>query len=135
MNEKRKMQRFAIAIPSTVWPQNDGSDGAALNLVCRDVSAAGAFFLTPTLLDVGTRVRVVMFLELRDGAQQAAGKAQVTLCGTITRVEENGMAVHFEKKYKLSPASPRAPMTDFLSGGGAPITDWNLRKVESDVTP
>jgi hypothetical protein len=111
--EKRKMQRFAIALPSIVWPQNDGSGGAALNLVCRDVSAAGAFFLTSTLLDVGTRVRVVMFLDLDAALPQAAGKAQVSLSGIVTRVEEQGMAVCFEKKYKITPAPQRSPMTYF----------------------
>jgi hypothetical protein len=113
--EKRKMQRFAIAIPSIVWPQKDDDDGAPLSLVSRDVSAAGAFFLTSTLLDVGTRVRVVMLLELGDGDQQAAGKAQVTLSGTITRVEEKGMAVRFEKRYKISAVSTRETVTDLCT--------------------
>lgn len=115
MIEKRKMQRFAIAIPSIVWPQNEGGDGDALNLVCRDVSAAGAFFLTSTLLDVGTRLRVVMLLELGDGDQHAAAKSRVTISGTIIRVEEKGMAVRFEKRYKMSTVSPRETVTDLCT--------------------
>ncbi len=113
MIEKRKMQRFAIAIPSIVWPQDDYSDRAALFLVSRDVSAAGAFFLTPTLLDVGTRVRVTMFLELDGSVQENASKAQAVISGTITRTEKEGIAVFFDKKFKLSPASSHSPMMEF----------------------
>lgn len=112
MIEKRKMHRFAIAVPAIVRPRNDDSRSAPLNLVCRDVSAAGAFFLTSDALDVGTRVQVVMFLELGDGAQQAAVKARVSVSGIVNRVEKQGMAVCFEKKYKMVPASQCSQSTD-----------------------
>jgi hypothetical protein len=113
--EKRKMQRFAVAIRSTVWPQNIGKAGAPLSLVSRDVSAAGAFFLTSTPLDVGTPVRVVMLLALGEGDQQAAANAQVTISGTIVRVEEKGMAVRFAKRYKMSAAPPRETVKDLCT--------------------
>jgi hypothetical protein len=110
--EKRKMQRFPIAISAIAWPQAENRDRNALQLISRDVSAAGAFFLTPTPLDLGTKARVVMFLELDVPDQIETSKAQVTLSGFITRVEKTGMAIRFGKKYKISPISQYAPMMD-----------------------
>jgi hypothetical protein len=113
--EKRKIKRFTMALPSIVWPQTENSEMPPLYLISRDVSSNGAFFLTPTSLDAGTRVGVILFLELGASTQQKASKAQVTLNGIITRVEKEGMAVCFEKKFKISPLPLRSPIPDFNS--------------------
>lgn len=115
MIEKRKMKRFPIEIPTILWPQTDSSERPPLHLTSRDISAAGAFFFTPHSLDVGTRVGIILFLELGASLQQKTSRAQVTLNGIITRVEKKGMAVRFEKKFKMSPLSLRSPIPDFKS--------------------
>jgi hypothetical protein len=113
--EKRKMKRFTIEIPTVLWPQADSSERPPLYLTSRDISAAGAFFFTPNSLDVGTRVGIILFLELGASLKQKTSRAQVTLNGIITRAEKKGMAVCFEKKFKMSPLPLRSPIPDFNS--------------------
>jgi hypothetical protein len=109
------MKRFIIEIPSIIWPQAESSQRTPLYLTSRDISAAGAFFLTPNSPDIGTRLGVILFLELGASLQQKASRAQVTLNGIITRVEKKGMAVCFEKKFNMSPLPFRSPIPDFNS--------------------
>ena len=98
----RKIQRFSIALPARVESNNGSSTKDGLDLFCRDVSAGGAFFLTSQPLDVGTHVVVRMLLEPVNLRQSLRKKAQVTICGEVLRTDETGMAVRFDRRYKIS---------------------------------
>lgn len=103
--ENRYLKRFRIALPAILEQSNgNGSNGSdRLSLISRDISARGAFFLSPQTLPVGTSVKVKLFLLQGAGSDRANQKAEVDLCGSVVRVEPDGLAVCFEKKYEIFP--------------------------------
>jgi hypothetical protein len=100
-DDNRQMQRFPIAIPADIEPI-DGGEGSKLylNLISRDVCAGGAFFLTAQPLKSGTQVMVNMFLK---HVHHTIETTSIKISGTIIRTEQKGMAVRFDKNYKIIP--------------------------------
>ena len=68
LSEKRKQQRFSIALPSEI--ELKGENSPALSLVSRDVCAGGAFYLTDSPLPIGSQVTIKMLLKLVGQDQQ-----------------------------------------------------------------
>jgi hypothetical protein len=98
MIERRKLERYRIEIPATVAPDAGGPSPAGIKT--RDISAAGAFFLTPEPLPRETAVVVNLMLpELR---QSPGRHAAVKLKGTVVRTGAAGMAVSFHKSFRMS---------------------------------
>lgn len=71
-------------------------------LFSRDVSSSGAYFLTTEPLDVGTRLMVSMLLNPQHQKRSRGRKARVTVGGMVLRKEQKGMAVRFDKAYKIT---------------------------------
>ena len=72
----------------------------------RDISSLGAFFLTSRALPTGVHVKTTMYLRIE--ALKAMGKeceVKVDVDGTVQRAEEDGIAVRFNRGYKISPVS------------------------------
>jgi hypothetical protein len=99
-NDSRQLQRFPIAIPANIEPVIAGDSKPCLNLISRDVCAGGAFFLTKQPLESGTKVMINMFL---NHVRHTIKKTSIKISGTIIRTEQKGMAVRFDKNYKISP--------------------------------
>lgn len=100
LRENRKMKRFKIAIPALIEEFNGGSSDE-ISLVSRDISAHGAFFLSPLSFPVGTGVKVKLFLLQGAATDRPGFRAEVNLRGSVIRIDEEGVAVQFEKKYEI----------------------------------
>ena len=102
MSDNRLMQRFQIAIPAHIKPQSGPAAEKGIDLFSRDVCSGGAFFPTTEPLEVGTRVLVRMLLLPHHTAAPTGKTAEISLAGTILRIETEGMAVRFDSSYKIS---------------------------------
>ncbi len=98
MVERRKLERYQIDIPATVM--SDAGDVSVTEVRTRDISAAGAFFLTPQVFPCDTAVTIKLLLpELK---QSPGRHASVRLKGTVVRAAAAGMAVSFHKSFRMS---------------------------------
>ena len=100
-SDSRKVQRFILTVPAFIESHTGASADNNRELLSRDVSSGGAFFLTHDPLDVGTRLVVSMVLQPQYIKDSKSRKACVTIGGMVLRKESGGMAVQFEKSYKI----------------------------------
>ncbi len=103
--ERRREQRFDLRLAARLKilsPRPDQTP-VALNLFTRDISCCGAFFPTEGALDIGTRVQVALVLIPERPRTSEVKRALIEVTGRVLRKEVMGMAVDFEKGYKLAP--------------------------------
>jgi hypothetical protein len=98
--DKRKMQRFSIALPSKIEAKTEGS--AVTNCISRDVCACGGFFLTENPPPIGTQLMVQMFLQIDEPEKNDVTVSRISVWGTVIRTEKSGMGVRFDKRYKIT---------------------------------
>lgn len=103
--ERRRQQRFDLRLPARIEVLSGRPDQTPviLNLSTKDISACGAFFPSEHSIEEGTRVKVdlVLFPEKRRVSQMK--RALIKITGTVLRKRPEGMAVNFDKGYKLAP--------------------------------
>ncbi len=109
MEDRRVLERFPLQLAASVCPLGRRQGGNALHLFTRDISAGGAFFCAPGCLKRGSQVTVELSMMLRAARQMA----NLTVQGSVVRVEHDGMAVAFDPAYQLA-------AVDFETGGGPP---------------
>jgi hypothetical protein len=104
MEERRKLERFDLALPATIeiLEPRPGVSGTSFDSLTRDVSSGGAFFLTRDPLPIGTRVMAEMALKA-EKLRQPSGYPQVKASGYVVRLEPAGMAVCFNGRCRFVP--------------------------------
>ncbi|MBN2397781.1 MAG: PilZ domain-containing protein [Deltaproteobacteria bacterium] len=100
---KRKLERFSLKLPARISVDSKEKEAACLDAVTSDISAGGAFFHTDTPLPVGTRMDVDLILPLDELKKIEGKRAKITVKGAVIRTGEQGMAICFDKKYRISP--------------------------------
>ena len=104
--EKRKLER--IELPRQILVRSGTLGYADSTAILKDISAAGAYFLTLMALAQGEVVE--LFVTLHD----AEGTLNLSFTGTVVRVEKGvtanslGVAVKFSGLRELDDASVRA---------------------------
>ncbi len=102
MREKRQLERFDLRLPGKI---KDGEAGDSLDVMTSDICAGGAFFRTDRSLPTGTVLRIDLLLPLgglRSWVEEY-DHVHIQLTGTVLRKEPLGMAVCFDKGYKVLP--------------------------------
>jgi len=69
----------------------------------RDISSEGAFFLNCKPIPVGSDVKVNLMLFLEDRYKLKKEKIHIDIKGRVVRADEHGVAVCFDRKYKIFP--------------------------------
>lgn len=107
MREKRKLERFELRIPAKVEVITSDQDRETLDIFTSDICSGGAFFHTEQPLPEGTDVHIDLILPLEKIKQlkEDASHAYIKITGTVLRSESSGMAVCFNKNYKIQPWS------------------------------
>ena len=102
MKERRKLERFSFEVPARIDVLVSGESKKTFDLPTSDICAGGAFFHTPDPLPIGTQVKIDLILDrgLRGGE---AILAHIKLGGAVLRSESTGMAICFDKSYKIIP--------------------------------
>lgn len=103
--DRRVLERFsikAVAIVRTAAANN----GDSFNLITRDISSGGAFFLMTVPLTVGEKVNVTIYLSIAalEGVSEEPSRTQIVTDGQVVRTEEAGVAVRFSGHYSMAPA-------------------------------
>jgi hypothetical protein len=102
MQDRRKLQRFDLALASSVEILDALAETAKDPFKCftRDVSSGGAYFPTTRPLSEGTRVRVQMFLNAGNTLPDPVS-AEIRATGYVVRTEPSGMAVCFNGRCNI----------------------------------
>lgn len=105
MIERRKAERFDMNLQAYVSVSNKAESKAPVSLTTKDVSMNGAYFTTQDPLPVGTKVEVDLIVKVGDGRSAGAKQAWVKASGAVYRIDDNGMAIRFDKDSKMLPFS------------------------------
>ena len=101
--EHRKMERFPIQLPARLLPVDDAEEQEAIEVLTSDVCAGGAFFQTDQPLPLGAEVKLKMVLPLDELKKLEGKKAFIEVSGAVIRSTKTGMAICFDKGFKMSP--------------------------------
>jgi hypothetical protein len=104
MREKRRVERFNLHIETILNVQNEARMDKAPILLTRDISCTGVFLTTSNPLPIDTRVDLDLLLnqnELDSGSPKDE-RINISTSGKVVRTNEQGMAVEFDKLYKVS---------------------------------
>ena len=102
--ERRRLERFDLEAPTKIEVQIGAGRRDVLSLMTRDISSRGAYVNTRQPLEEGVSVKLELLLsvEMLQRFVGARGKARVRVKGKVVRVDENGMAIQFDRKYVIS---------------------------------
>ncbi|MDO9514872.1 MAG: PilZ domain-containing protein [Syntrophales bacterium] len=100
---KRKLERFSLELPARIFVDGEGEEADFLDAVTSDISAGGAFFHTDTPLPVGTEMYVDLILPLDELKKIEGKRANIKVKGSVIRTGARGMAISFDKKYRIVP--------------------------------
>lgn len=100
--ENRKMERFSLDLAGLLSINGRFKEGM-WKLQTIDICAGGALFQATAPLPLGTEISVGLILPLDRFKEIKTNKALIEVSGKVIRKEKNGMAVCFNKEYKISP--------------------------------
>ncbi len=100
--DNRRLERFNLGLPSQILV-GVGRDQQIIDLFTRDISSDGAFFHTEIPLPVGTAVKIDLVISLEELKKIESRKALIKVSGEVVRSEDKGMAICFDKDYKITP--------------------------------
>ncbi len=102
MLDKRTMERFDLEIAAHIQAGAE-DESESIDVVTKDVCSGGAFFQTDTPLAIGTGVKVDLVMPISELKKMDADSVFVRVSGEVIRSDQEGMAVCFGKKYKITP--------------------------------
>ncbi len=104
MKERRKLYRFDLRVPAKIEAVGEDHHQQKLGLLTKNISADGAFFDTTNPLPKGTQVEIDLVLERRVRDLPDI-QSHIKLSGAVLRLESTGMAILFDRDYKIMPLS------------------------------
>lgn len=114
-SEHRRLERFGLGLPSQVHVSEEKEGEGVMALETRNVCSGGAFFKTEELLAEGTEVAIDLVLPLDELKKMDGRRTLIKVSGIVVRTEDEGMAVQFNRRFKLVPMSSE-------DNGGEPET-------------
>ena len=105
MQERRILERFNLKLPAKIKvdPPTPHEPGHVQELETENISSGGAFFRTLTPLMKGTRVKIEVALNFLEHSIHHGNGSLVKLKGEVLHSNPNGMAVRFDRPYKILP--------------------------------
>jgi len=104
MEERRKLERFELHAPARILVELGEGKREELDLTTKDVSSGGAFIYSDQPLPEGATVKIELLISLTMLQKLAGekGRAKVKVKGKVIRVDEDGAAIRFNSKYKIT---------------------------------
>ena len=99
--EKRRLERFSLELPAQLYVGGEAQDRQTIDLLTSDICAGGAFFETEWPLPVGSEVKIDLVLPLNELKKLEGRKALIKVSGAVIRSDEKGMAICFDKGFKM----------------------------------
>jgi hypothetical protein len=103
MVENRSMKRFGVQIPAMVSDCRNETQTDCIQMFTKDISSHGAFFLTPTKLELGTEIDISLMLPALLPMIPNEEQTTIQLKGKIVRTASDGIAVAFNGNFKFKP--------------------------------
>jgi len=109
MVERRKYERYDLAVPVKIETLARSAQKRKISLKTANVCAGGAFFQTETALIEGTKVQIDLHLSYDSHRMFRKPKSvRIRILGTVTRSQQDGMAIRFSEDYVIAPIATRA---------------------------
>ena len=97
------MERFKLKLPIKLSWTGKGNKHESIELMTSNICAGGSYLLTDRPLLKGTRVRIDLILGLDRIHELRDRRSHIDVSGFVTRTDHQGMAICFDKNYKISP--------------------------------
>ena len=102
-SERRKIERFPLKLSTYLSLINGKINSKSIQLVTSNICSNGAFFKTEKPFSVKTKVKLDIIFPL-DKFNNSKGKVSyVEVKGFVIRTDKGGMAICFDKGYKIAP--------------------------------
>ena len=101
MIEQRAMERFKLRLPVRISYREQDLEDPVLEFSTTNVCSGGAYLQTDTPLPLDTKVRVRLILPFN--TQREGYRNAIKINGSVIRVDDQGMAINFDKTFKLRP--------------------------------
>lgn len=100
--DKRKTVRFPLELAGHLQVATE-QESESIAYITRDICSGGAFFHTDQPIAIGTKVETELVMPIDQLKTIEAKSVLIEVAGTVIRTDENGMAVCFEKQYRMTP--------------------------------
>jgi hypothetical protein len=97
------MERFSLKLPALLSMMDENEKQQTFEFMISDICAGGAFFKTDHPLSVGTDVKMDLILPLDKFKKFGRKRSRVDVSGSVIRTNDKGMAVCFNKKFRITP--------------------------------
>jgi len=101
--EKRKIDRFSLELSALLSIEDEKGNQRSIEARTGDISSGGAFFRTNTPFSVGTDVKLGLILPSDKFKKLGGKRSRIDVSGRVIRADNHGMAVCFDKKYRIEP--------------------------------
>ena len=101
--DRRKTERFSLELPTYLSIADKYIKRESLEIITSNISSGGAFFKTEKPLPVGTDVKIDLIIPLDKLNKLKGKKSRIDVSGSVIRTNKNGMAICFDKRYKITP--------------------------------
>ena len=100
MEERRQYERFQLALPARLEMATSVKK-EIFDAQTRDISAAGAFFLTTERLSEGTRCRLELTVPSNRIKEITGAQSLIKAEGTVVRSTPDGVAIRFDGECQI----------------------------------
>jgi hypothetical protein len=101
MIEQRRMDRYEVMLPIRINCLKGGDNLLQKTLKTVNICFGGAFLYTEDPLPLKTKVLASVILPFP--SELDGHRNSVEVIGTVMRIEDGGMEIVFDKKYKIMP--------------------------------
>lgn len=102
MQERRKKRRFSLRLPCLITLAGSNREQEAYQMETQNISSSGIYIRTVAPLPVGEYVDVDVMVTLPEASPQTTEGSCVSLSGEVLRTESDGMAVAFNRPYRIT---------------------------------
>jgi PilZ domain len=105
MNEsdRRKSERFDLKLSTELSYSGKDKKIESIELMTSNICSGGAYLATDSPLPMGTEVKMAMILSLDNIQKMGGQRSRIDVSGSVVRTESQGMAIFFDRKYRISP--------------------------------
>ena len=102
--DRRKYERFSLILAAKTRLLNDKKkeDIEIFDLYTKNICAGGAFLSTLQPVPLGRQVKIDLVLHSETIQSLTKKRAHITVKGKVIRTESTGIAVCFDKRYKIT---------------------------------
>jgi hypothetical protein len=102
ISERRRMERFSLELPTSLLVTSQSEKSEPIELLTSNICAGGAFYNTEKPLSSGIELRINFIVPLDRLKDIEVKRVSVEVLGWVIRATNQGMAVCFDKKCKIS---------------------------------